>query len=232
VGEAVGIQTVELGSLRAEDAIGLVCNFAPMSTAGARKLRSFALASQFYGPLFRRLSEATGAELENIVFTKSKGSYYFVMTPTRRCLAQCGVLRDPAHKPLIARENVDRAALEAFVGDIHVFRLTCQNRTMEGLQQDRPGLPQQPRRLLHARQVVRWRLPGGRPRALLGIVRPAEDAGRADTRERPETRGGQVRIGPEHALQDPQLCFWHSRCCCFDDLSACMSTYTQVVLRA
>mmetsp|Transcript_76676 Transcript_76676/g.248171 ORF Transcript_76676/g.248171 Transcript_76676/m.248171 type:complete len:935 (+) Transcript_76676:45-2849(+) len=123
VGEAVGIQTVELGSLRAEDAIGLVCNFATMSTAGARKLRSFALASQFYGPLFRRLSEATGAELENIVFTKSKGSYYFVMTPTRRCLAQCGVLRDPAHKPLIARENVDRAALEAFCRRVVGFRL-------------------------------------------------------------------------------------------------------------
>jgi len=131
VAEAAGVRTVELGSLRAEDAIGLVCNFTPISGRGAMALRSFALASQFYGPLFRKLTSSTGAELENIVFTKSKASYYFVMTPTRRCLVKCGVLRDASHKPLLARENLDRKALAAFCRRVVAFRFKDGEPTLQ-----------------------------------------------------------------------------------------------------
>lgn len=129
VGQAAGITAVELGSLRAEDAIGLVCNFAPLSDA--KQLRSFSMARQFYGPLFQRLSEATGAELENIVYTKSKASHYFVMTPTRRCLIDSGVVKDPALKPLLGRENVDRAALDALVRRIAAFPFKPEQPTLE-----------------------------------------------------------------------------------------------------
>merc|ERR1712048_1037553 len=99
-----------MGSLRSEDAIGLVVNFAPLdgSPAGERSLRSFALAKQFFVALFQELLKQTGADLENIVYTKSKLSHYFVMTPTRKCLVRTGVIRDEAHKPVLANENIDK----------------------------------------------------------------------------------------------------------------------------
>jgi len=62
-----------------------------------------------------------GAELENIVYTKSKASHYFVMTPTRRCLAECGVLRDPSARPALAPNNLDREALDSLVRKIVAF---------------------------------------------------------------------------------------------------------------
>jgi len=114
VGKFFGIETVELGNLRAEDAIGLVCNFTRVPSSD-KPLRSFALARQFYGPLFQQLADQTGCELENIVYTKSSGSHYFVTTPTRRSLHKTGVLLDLAHKPLLAQNNVDRNALDTYI---------------------------------------------------------------------------------------------------------------------
>lgn len=122
VGKAVGVEAVEAGSLRAEDAIGLVVNFAPLEGAAERSLRSFAMAKQFFGPLFKDLSQQTGADLENIVYTKSKLSHYFVMTPTRKCLIKAGVVCDEAYKPMLARENVDMDALDKFARQIIGFR--------------------------------------------------------------------------------------------------------------
>lgn len=120
VGQGIGMETVEVGSLRVEEAIGLVCNFRA-SGQSDRSLRSFALARQFYGKLFARLDVETGAELENVVYTRSKASHYFVMTPTRRCLERCGVLKDPLCKPALASHNLDRSALNAFVRRIVAF---------------------------------------------------------------------------------------------------------------
>jgi hypothetical protein len=125
VWRSAGLETVEVGNLRSEDAIGLVCNFAPSqgsSAGGDRSLRSFALARQFYDKLFQQLEAATGAVLENIVYTRSKVSHYFVMTPTRRCLEDCGVLRDPAARPILSPSNVDRTALDGLVRRIVGFR--------------------------------------------------------------------------------------------------------------
>lgn len=121
VGRSAGLESVEVGNLRSEDAIGLVCNFTPSQT-GDRSLRSFALARQFYERLFLQLESETGASLENIVYTRSKVSHYFVMTPTRRCLAAAGVLRDPSARPVLAASNVDTAALDRFVRRVVAFR--------------------------------------------------------------------------------------------------------------
>jgi len=120
VGKFFGIETVELGNLRSEDAIGLVCNFTRVPTLD-KPLRSFALARQFYGPLFQQLADQTGCELENIVYTKSTGSHYFVTTPTRRSLHSTGVLRDLAQKPLLSQTNVDKAALDTFIRSVVSF---------------------------------------------------------------------------------------------------------------
>jgi len=120
VGRGVGMESVEVGSLRAEEAIGLVCNFRSAGHSD-RSLRSFALARQFYGKVFTRLDAETGAELENVVYTRSKASHYFVMTPTRRCLERCGVLKDPMCKPALASHNLDRSALDAFVRRVVAF---------------------------------------------------------------------------------------------------------------
>lgn len=131
-GRILGVGVSELSSLRAEDAIGLVCNFAPLAEGADRELRSFSLARQFYGSLFAELAGSTGAELENIVYTKSRASHYFVMTPTRRCLLQAGVLRDGACRPLLSKDNVDRTALDALVRRVAAFRFKA----------DQPTLPQ------------------------------------------------------------------------------------------
>jgi hypothetical protein len=129
VGKAVGVEAVELGSLRAEDAIGLVCNFAPLAGGADRELRSFSLARQFYDSLFKQLAEA-GAGLENIVYTKSKASHYFVMTPTKKCLLDSGVVRDPTAKPMLAGDNVDKAALERLVRHVVEFEFKSDQPTL------------------------------------------------------------------------------------------------------
>lgn len=125
VGRSAGIESIEVSGLRAEDAIGLVCNFTPSqssSVGGDGMLRCFSLARQFYESLFQRLEKESGAALENIVYTRSKASHYFVMTPTKRCLAEAGILRDPAAKPMLSTSNVDRDALDRLVRRIVAFR--------------------------------------------------------------------------------------------------------------
>jgi hypothetical protein len=87
-----------------------------------RELRSFALASQFYPQQFRDLASSTGVQLENIVYTKSRAAHYFVMTPTRKCLVNSGVIRNASHTPLLARDNINTAALDSFVRAVVAFK--------------------------------------------------------------------------------------------------------------
>lgn len=93
-----GLQVVETQSLRQENAIGLVCNFKRSNGSAERNVRSFSMAAQFYMPLFMKLLASTGAELENMVYTKGQASHYFVMTPTHRCLIDAGVIMDRTHQ--------------------------------------------------------------------------------------------------------------------------------------
>lgn len=125
-----GLESVEVGSLRSEEAIGLVCNIRPGLAVAERSLRSFALARQFYERLFQRLREETGVDLENIVYTRSKASHYFVMTPTRRCLVECGVLRDASARPALGAGNVDTEALDKLLRRVVAFRFKEQEPTL------------------------------------------------------------------------------------------------------
>merc|ERR1712232_1382157 len=84
-------------------------------------LRPFSIARQYYKSLFEQLSQDTGAELENFVYVKSKASHYIVMTPTKRCLVDSEILRDPLRG--LESSNVDVAALDRFVRRVVSFRL-------------------------------------------------------------------------------------------------------------
>lgn len=121
VGSSLGFEGSEVGCLRNEEAIGLVCNFSTTGSAGERGLRSFSMARQFFEAKFKALTASTGAELENIVYVKAKASHYFVMTPTRRCLISTGVVKDAARSPLLAADNIDRSALDALARGIVSF---------------------------------------------------------------------------------------------------------------
>jgi hypothetical protein len=132
VGKQVGVKTVELSCLKAEAAIGLVVNFAPLrgSPAGERSVTPFNMAKQGFVELFQNLHSTTGVELENIVYTKAKLSHYFVMTPTRRCLIKTGVVRDPSYKPVLARDNIDAEALDTLVRKVAGFHFKDNKPTL------------------------------------------------------------------------------------------------------
>lgn len=122
IGPDSGLAVLETESLRRESAVGLICNFRRSNGNEERKLRSFSMAKQFYLALFQKVAETTGADLENIVYTKSHDSHYFVMTPTHKSLVEMGVIIDKAHKPLLARENVNQSKLDAFVRKVASFQ--------------------------------------------------------------------------------------------------------------
>merc|ERR1712106_907734 len=67
VGKGLGMNSVEKKS---KNALGVVCNFAKTNGICERKLRSFSMARLFYPTLFPLLARTTGADLENIVYTK------------------------------------------------------------------------------------------------------------------------------------------------------------------
>lgn len=134
--QSVGMEVDEVGSLRSEQAIGLVCNFVPTGSSNERTLRSFALARQFFGALFRELETATGVELQNIVYTKGKNSHYFVMTPSRKCLVEKSVILDSSFKPLLAKENIDKNALDSLVRQVAAFRFKAEEPTLHEVASD------------------------------------------------------------------------------------------------
>lgn len=121
IGRDAGMAEKESEHLRKETAIGLVCNFVRQRGPNEAKLRSFAMARQFYSRLFQQAAGATGAVLENIVYTKNHTSHYFVMTPTRECLINSGVVMDSSRQPLLDKDNVDPVRLDAFVRRVADF---------------------------------------------------------------------------------------------------------------
>eukprot|EP00927_Polykrikos_kofoidii_P019629 TRINITY_DN19203_c0_g1_i1.p1 TRINITY_DN19203_c0_g1~~TRINITY_DN19203_c0_g1_i1.p1 ORF type:complete len:899 (-),score=105.34 TRINITY_DN19203_c0_g1_i1:126-2456(-) len=119
IGESVGLTPISKG--RSGSAIGIVVNFVRTQSHSEQKMRSFSLARQFFMPLFRDVEKETGAELENIVYTKGSESHYFVMTPTAKCLIKVGAVIDGSRKPLLSSENTDRSKLEAFVRRVAAY---------------------------------------------------------------------------------------------------------------
>jgi len=92
VARAHSFKLQESQGLRREAALGLVANYCNFSTASEKGRRPFSLARQFYEQLFKDCEEKTNVVLENIVCYISANTHYFVMTPTKKSLQNCGVI--------------------------------------------------------------------------------------------------------------------------------------------
>jgi len=126
IGTKAGIRSVDTDHMRNETAIGVIVNYARTYNNSEQRLRSFSLAKQFYLPLFAKVKEQTGAELENIVYVKGHESHYFVMTPTPSSLIETGVVIDRTRKPMLSRDNINAAALDSFVSRVASFQFKSE----------------------------------------------------------------------------------------------------------
>jgi len=117
----LGLRSVATGLRGTGSAIGVVANFVNSRDPQQLSLRQFSWARQFNMPLFVKLREHTGIDLENIVYYKCWSHHYMVMTPTKRSLLQKGVLRDGRPDGLLRGSNVDIQQLSCMVRSIASF---------------------------------------------------------------------------------------------------------------
>ncbi|XP_058841681.1 protein-methionine sulfoxide oxidase mical3a isoform X7 [Acipenser ruthenus] len=98
---------------RGKLAIAITANFINRNTSAEAKVEEISgVAFIFNQKFFQDLREATGVDLENIVYYKDD-THYFVMTAKKQSLLEKGViLHDYADtEMLLSRENVDQEAL-------------------------------------------------------------------------------------------------------------------------
>ncbi|XP_064510567.1 F-actin-monooxygenase MICAL3 isoform X12 [Pseudopipra pipra] len=98
---------------RGKLAIAITANFINRNTTAEAKVEEISgVAFIFNQKFFQDLREATGIDLENIVYYKDD-THYFVMTAKKQSLLEKGVIRhDHADtEVLLSRENVDQEAL-------------------------------------------------------------------------------------------------------------------------
>ncbi|NXY91473.1 MICA3 monooxygenase, partial [Alcedo cyanopectus] len=98
---------------RGKLAIAITANFINRNTTAEAKVEEISgVAFIFNQKFFQELREATGIDLENIVYYKDD-THYFVMTAKKQSLLEKGVIRhDYADTELLlSRENVDQEAL-------------------------------------------------------------------------------------------------------------------------
>ncbi|XP_025926127.1 F-actin-monooxygenase MICAL3 isoform X5 [Apteryx rowi] len=98
---------------RGKLAIAITANFINRNTTAEAKVEEISgVAFIFNQKFFQDLREATGIDLENIVYYKDD-THYFVMTAKKQSLLDKGVIRhDYADTELLlSRENVDQEAL-------------------------------------------------------------------------------------------------------------------------
>jgi len=108
-----GMESIPMG-FKSQPRIGLIANFRPTGGVEERRLRSFALAKQFFRRKFAEAYESTGAALENVVYVKGEGTHYCVMTVSKESLLATGVLlEERSGSELLASSNVDTAKLDA-----------------------------------------------------------------------------------------------------------------------
>mmetsp|Transcript_78618 Transcript_78618/g.218286 ORF Transcript_78618/g.218286 Transcript_78618/m.218286 type:complete len:923 (-) Transcript_78618:190-2958(-) len=118
----LGFRAVLLGLRGKGSAIGVVANFVNNRDARQMALRQFSWARQFNLPLFAKLERETSVNLENIVYYKGPTHHYLVMTPTRTCLVEEGVLKDGrASQQLLHGSNVDVQRLSSMVKRVAAF---------------------------------------------------------------------------------------------------------------
>mmetsp|Transcript_40125 Transcript_40125/g.87647 ORF Transcript_40125/g.87647 Transcript_40125/m.87647 type:complete len:603 (+) Transcript_40125:51-1859(+) len=125
-----GIKTSDVSCIQLGGAIGLVANFENTGSTNEKSLRCFNFARQFKEELFQQLSGRTKVRLENIVYTKSAGSHYFVMTPTLDSLLKMGIVKERGATPLLGASNINQKKLEELVRQVVSFPFKAEQMTL------------------------------------------------------------------------------------------------------
>ncbi|XP_073400203.1 F-actin-monooxygenase MICAL3 isoform X12 [Dendrobates tinctorius] len=108
---------------RGKLAIAITANFINRNTTAEAKVEEISgVAFIFNQKFFQELREATGIDLENIVYYKDD-THYFVMTAKKQSLLEKGViLQDYADtEMLLSRANVDQEALQNYATEAARF---------------------------------------------------------------------------------------------------------------
>ncbi|KAL7403350.1 hypothetical protein ABVT39_027999 [Epinephelus coioides] len=118
---------------RGKLAIAITANFINRNTTAEAKVEEISgVAFIFNQKFFQDLREATGIDLENIVYYKDD-THYFVMTAKKQSLLEKGViLNDYADtEMLLSRANVDQAALLSYAREAADFSTNHQLPTLD-----------------------------------------------------------------------------------------------------
>uniref|UniRef100_A0A8D3D9M1 F-actin monooxygenase n=1 Tax=Scophthalmus maximus TaxID=52904 RepID=A0A8D3D9M1_SCOMX len=118
---------------RGKLAIAITANFINRHTSAEAKVEEISgVAFIFNQKFFQDLREATGIDLENIVYYKDD-THYFVMTAKKQSLLEKGViLHDYADtEMLLSRANVDQAALLSYAREAADFSTSQQLPTLD-----------------------------------------------------------------------------------------------------
>uniref|UniRef100_A0A7N8WNY6 F-actin monooxygenase n=1 Tax=Mastacembelus armatus TaxID=205130 RepID=A0A7N8WNY6_9TELE len=118
---------------RGKLAIAITANFINRNTTAEAKVEEISgVAFIFNQKFFQDLREATGIDLENIVYYKDD-THYFVMTAKKQSLLEKGViLQDHADTELLlSRANVDQAALLSYAREAADFSTSHQLPTLD-----------------------------------------------------------------------------------------------------
>uniref|UniRef100_UPI00358FD04D F-actin-monooxygenase mical1-like isoform X2 n=1 Tax=Myxine glutinosa TaxID=7769 RepID=UPI00358FD04D len=108
---------------RGKLAIGITANFVNNHTPAELQVEEISgVAYIFNQQFFHRLREATGIDLENIVYYNDE-THYFVMTAKKQSLINKGVLLQDLNDAaaLLAKENVNRDALQGYAHEAADF---------------------------------------------------------------------------------------------------------------
>ncbi|XP_016390970.1 protein-methionine sulfoxide oxidase mical3b isoform X1 [Sinocyclocheilus rhinocerous] len=118
---------------RGKLAIAITANFINRNTTAEAKVEEISgVAFIFNQRFFQDLRQATGVDLENIVYYKDD-THYFVMTAKKQSLLDKGViLRDYADtEMLLSRDNVDQNALLSYAHEAADFSTNHQLPTLD-----------------------------------------------------------------------------------------------------
>ncbi|XP_026065841.1 protein-methionine sulfoxide oxidase mical3b-like isoform X7 [Carassius auratus] len=118
---------------RGKLAIAVTANFINRNTTAEAKVEEISgVAFIFNQRFFQDLRQATGIDLENIVYYKDD-THYFVMTAKKQSLLEKGViLRDYADtEMLLSRDNVDQNALLSYAREAADFSTNHQLPTLD-----------------------------------------------------------------------------------------------------
>ena len=109
-------------------AIGITVNFVNGGTQAEQNVEEISgVASIYKQHFFAQLRNATGIDLENIVYYKDD-THYFVMTARTKSLLSRGVLKSTCDdaSQLLQRSNIDPIALQAYARDAANFATQYQ----------------------------------------------------------------------------------------------------------